>query len=451
MSNFSNIYGTVKINDIDCGFTLEKFTLKIELQDGVELNINKFDNSVKLPFEMLEGNIHNQAKLIRMYFNNYGYGFSSAYKNISTENLIIPLRYYVILEDVCSGEDISIKFINNSFEKWIGIYPIHNYKNLGDKMLDEVTLSYKPCSLKSNFYVNNKEYAIHPDVSSKGNMFSFNHKVCLKVDCLNTTDFEDIFNISKIIMKLVAYCYYRSDISLGVIEIVKKNKNNITSKVGDFYFNYNEAEIERIDLNKLNDFGFIPWSCFYKHVPHLVGLLEQNELFLYNLPQRRKERFRCSIVDISKDAAAFEYEFNKTFPDYKTCNLEDETHLSLHEKIWKIELDKEERSLLHATDYLFNSPSFKEKTLYALHVFGNIISEYLNGMTNEQIAKEFKDARNNADHGNMELSISDDTARVFYIIRIVIMSMQLKRMQVPDDEIPNLIRPVFSLDYNRGL
>ena len=448
MNNLETIHGTVKINNVDCGFTLENFMLKVELQSGINLNINKLGKREDLPFSMLEGNIHNQAKIILMYFETNGYGFNFVYKHLSTENLVIPVKYYLILEDLFDGKNLSIKYINDSFEKWLGLYPVHKFENVEDKVTDLVTLSYKPCEYKEKFTLSNKEYEIHPNVSTRGNLFSFNHRVCLEVNCLNAIEVEEIFNISKLVMRMVAYSFYRSSISLGDIEIFKK-KDGVSSRVGTFYFNYNEKEIEPIDLNKLNDYGFILWNKLYKIIPSLMALLGSNEIFILNLPERRKDRFRCSVVDIPKDAAAFEYEFNKTFPDFKTSNLTDETHISLHEKIWNIDLTKDEKSLLHATDYLFQISSLKEKAMYALNEFGEIVDGYTKNLCHEEIANLFRKARNDVDHGNIDLNISQDTAMAFYAIKIVIMCMQLKRMDVAKDAMDEIIRPVFSFEYNK--
>ena len=136
-------------------------------------------------------------------------------------------------------------------------------------------------------------------------------------------EYNDLYRISLVVIKIMRFCFYRKYIDAGEIDICCKKDDNSEigyKKIGSLMINYPRQPIEPIELNSLFDYGFIPWRYIYSHMPSLVYCFEKNDIFLNHLPDRKADRCLVSFVSIPSDAAAFEYKFKKMEPDYNTAD-----------------------------------------------------------------------------------------------------------------------------------
>ena len=206
------------------------------------------------------------------------------------------------------------------------------------------------------------------------------------------------------------------------------------------------------DLSSNQDFGFIPWSHIYSYIPQISSLIEKEELYLYNLPDNKKEKELISINSISLDASAFEFEFNKLYKNNVSFLDDIELRKKAKEKAKNfansLPEEKERNIILNCLGNIL-IPSLTMKNQKALQDYSFVIKElcndlgFQNGMSD--ISTEFVSKRHAIDHGLENMKITSKTANAYFLERILIYSMQLKRIGMSYEEIIYSIKIVFEL------
>ena len=287
-------------------------------------------------------------------------------------------------------------------------------------------------------------------------MVNFNYYPSLIVKCLDSMELNDLFHISSAVIDLVRFCFFRKLIDVGDIEICcKENQNEVIDyhKVGSLHINYKRKEIEPIELNSITDYGFIPWSFAYCHLPILMSMIYKKEIYLDYLPEQRLDRFLVSRSSVSLDAAAFEFEFKRRFPKYKTKKTTDAKYVNLKCKLEEIELTKDSKGLLKdIIAKYFESPSLSEKSEYVIEQYKDLLIPFfkrigLSSLDSHKIAMDFSNSRNLIDHGSINLLITSDIAKASLIIRASVICMQLEMIGMDRERISKVIRILFDCLY----
>ena len=253
----------------------------------------------------------------------------------------------------------------------------------------------------------------------------------------------------------IYYVFYRYYVSLGDVSLrypVTIDGKTYYEEFGRFFLRYDEREIEPINLGKVCDYGFIRWLDFYDYLSKLVYFIENNCIYLFHLPEKRIDRFRTDFASISTISAAFECEFSRCFDKYETVKKTDCNYIELKDKLQALDTNDDQKSILkNIFGGFFDNPSLKERAEFAFEKFSVVLNSFNQDekydVTN--IAKIFKDVRNSIDHGDLRFSIDDDTANIFYYLRIIILCMQLTRLGYSEDKLKAVIWPVLSIDCNR--
>ena len=450
--DYYHFTGELSVEGENCQFIFDNYKLVIELRD--HRNIISFSKLKELPFETLTGTIATEPNLVLFFFNRTAYGYNFIQKGFSSFNLIIHVDYYCVLNKPFNGEQIKIQFNNNSFEKMTGVYPqFHNDDPF--KVPNKVSILDKNINCSSSFIYKGLKYKVNPFYTLNSSQTHFDFTSTIEVECYDMMNYLSIYDLCQLFVKVLRFIYYRYYVSLGLVSI--KNKvilegETYYDEVGKFYFRYDEKEIEKINLDNVFDYGFIKWIDFYKHLPSLIDLIENNRIYLYHLPEKRKERFRTDYASISTVSAAFECEFSRCFDKYETLKKKDKNYLDLKEKLRKLDINKSQKSIVKNIigNYL-ESTSLCEKAEYAFAYFTKVLEIFsLDAeLTTKNAVKIFRDVRNKIDHGDLNLLIDNDTANVFYYMRIIVLCMQLITIGVPMENIDSIIRPVLGIDYNK--
>lgn len=453
MKDFKRFTGTIDFYGEKCQFVFDSYKLTIEVSSFK--NINPFSNEEELPADNLVGSIATEPYYAYFAFDKHAYSANFSSKGFSASNIVIYVKYYFVLNKPFISISTKIQLRNNSFQKWLGVYP--KYSNDKNPFLvpDKITIKEDTCDLVSSFKYKGLNYKIKPGYVIKSSQVHYNFISTLEIECLSVMNFESIYDLCSLLVKVLRFFFYRYYVSLGDIVLqspIQIDGKTYNEEFGRFFFKYEESEIEPIDLGKLFDFGFIKWEDFYKHLPKLISNIENNHIYLFHFPEKRMERFRTDFASISTISAAFECEFSRCFKRFETFKKSDANYIDLKEKILAIDATDKQKSIIsNILGIYFDSPSLQERAEYALDIYSNVLEEFKqeDKLDLKNIANIFKKTRNKIDHGDLRFAIDDETANAFYYLRIVVLCMQLTRIGVKKEELAGIIRPVLSIEYNK--
>lgn len=454
------IVGTLKLFNEECQFTYQNGVLNVSVDIGNE-NIKPLDSG-KLNQKIITGLINNGSQFVTFYIgdNNYHTGLNIRY--FAQTTFSIAIKFYIIhsapLENI-RFTAIKLRFKNDKYRKFFGYYEEHLLpKKLTKRKRLKYATIFNTASLSNNAVINQNGvsikiypyFALLHSYSSIVSQTGFD--IVYKT---NKIDYDFIYVLFENFYKTLKFLFYRQNVELGDISLHIKHKINnkyLFEEIGSCFLPfYNRHEMEGSDLNKTTDFGFITWTTACKYLPTLFDLVSKDELYLYNIPSNKKEKGLTSINSISLDASSFEFEYSKLYGNISLfTDLADRKIVKekISEALKTLDSDNQRRLANQCLEGI-NKPTLKMKNKKALEDFAFIMKPIADkfGYKDyaEEISKEFKDKRNAIDHGLKDLSITKDTANAYYIERILIYSMQLRRIGMDDNEILESVKTVFEL------
>lgn len=450
--DYSSFGGVLTLDGEQCPFIFNNFVLTIELQS--KNHFADFKQN-KLNFDSIYGKISNEPKMVFFHFGNCYYGSSVSFSEFLSFNITITVDYYVVLDKTMPNNNISLSFENNSFQKWLDVYPVYK-SDQPFELANKIEVKRDSINKKSDFVYKKKRYSIGPSYSINQSQTHFDFTSFLNIECFDFTDFDEIYDLCKAVLTFVKYSFYRSRVNLGVIKIKHKvsleEGKFFSEPIGLFFFNYNKVDIETIDLDSFADFGFIPWSSLYKHFQNLISFIEAGIIYLHHIPENKSDRFFVDLSDVSLLSAAFEFEFKYCFSEFLSAKINDENYLSLEQMLRKLKTNPKQKEILdNIFGIYFKTPSLSERAEHALKHFESVIDEVFpnKNVSLKDSVQVFKRTRNSIDHGDPTFEITNEVATVFYFIRIVVLCMQLTRLGFEHENLSSIIKPVLSLDCNK--
>lgn len=250
---------------------------------------------------------------------------------------------------------------------------------------------------------------------------------------------------------LISFAFYRKNIEFGTIELSIFQDDRFIKDVGAFYVpRLFEKEMEEPKVNDLRDYGYIPWAIFYNKIDRIIKAIEENNLYIFNLQENKILKNYISIATIPIDASTFEFEFHRLFPNYPSIKCNDENYEAFKNEL--INIKNNNKNLTRICDnYIVNlfNPSLKERLDFALNEFDYLLKEIFTKIYQEydknKISKNFRDARNNVDHGSLSTKIDSEIANAYYCVRMLTLAMTLKRFEFSDEEIKKSVRSIFEI------
>ena len=454
MKRYDMFFGTLQFYDTICQFVFEDYKLHIDVSNTDLVKSLFSQEHPDLATNCLFGKIATETETVFFSFKKNAYDSTINIGHLVASRITIYVDYYLVLKKPLPLSNLFIQFHNDSFQKWLGLYPKFIFE-MGSLEKTNIVLENSTLECKSNFAFGGKRYVAYPSYKINNSIVEYKFSSYLEIECCDNMTYDSLFELSNLVLKIIRFSFYRYYVDLGEVIITQKitvEGGTYRQEVGKLFFRYDKKPIEPIRMTHLYDYGFFKWIDLYKYLNCLVAFIETNSIYLFNLPEKRLDRFRTDIASVSTISAAFECEFSYFFPKYVSTKINDKEYIDLKNKLMAMEKSKKQTTLVNnMIKYYFSQPTLAEKAKYALEQFGDVIKVFkLDKELNlKQISKCFKMVRNKIDHGDLTIIIDSETANTFYYFRILILCMQLSRMGVDKDKLSEMIKPVLSLDYNR--
>lgn len=417
-----------------------RLTMK-EIQKGVYTS-----ELQKLDVTELECSINGSEEKVIFLFNNCI--SKSQAKNYTSFTIGLLIKEYIIYSstNIMLSQDSYYKmnFYSKDFYRFLSLTPIYNVRGNDDKTLPlaSVLLNEDAINQKCSVEILGFDVEISPSYKYNwgGSNFDFTPGISLVIKNPLKFNYTNVFKFYHGTIKLLWFLFMRKNIFPTDVEFTYFGAK------GKLYTNcYSNSERDKENPNDCYS-GYIYWYDSYTVVGNILKAIIENDCLMNNIPNSKIERLYINDVSISKDAAEFEYEFKKIFPNgiphsEERLKIEEEireelTHLKNNCTGKKKDYYKQflkhirQESLKGNMKYMFeqNSELLKE-ILCALHC----------DMTYDEISEECSGVRNTIDHGKDDRAINETSALSFLILRILIYIMQLRRFGLKDENIKNSI------------
>lgn len=196
----------------------------------------------------------------------------------------------------------------------------------------------------------------------------------------------------------------------------------------------------------------LPWRFIYKASGNIISSIYRDEIHLLNLPEEKISRLWVGLESISKDATAFESEFDNLYPNgipysEERKNIEDEI-VSEITLLMEKSVSRKKKIYKGFIKHV-HMESLRDKMEYALVEYSGCIktikNRFAKDMSYKEIAEVCSNARNDIDHGNKLNGLDQKVVQEYIIIRGLIYAIQLSRFGMKQDEINSSINDLFLL------
>ena len=441
--------GIAKYKDADIAFHFDE--LKLSLFPSYELykeiTMNQIGNGMwttpaeKKPFTdgFLEGKVNGQPMFIHFFFSPTNYGTTT--KNFFECEISIHPRDYIIYNTIPSFplSCITLSYKSLKLHRFLGLIPKYDISaDCSKGLCGKITCNTETTNLVSHSEIDGIDIAIKPSFNCSwgGARFKFTPELLFKLSSI--PDENTLLKIYHSSLSLLKYAFMRNDIIPDSFSF--QTENGIKGEIHSPYLEQKDFEPE--DCNSMWR-DSIPWAVFYKHAIDVLRLIVNDDWYLDNLPQNYDERLWVSDIVISKEAAAFEHEFSKSYPD----------GLPIHSEK-RIQAENDVEAQIRP---LFDSSSGKKREIYKgflSHIRNDALgdkieycfdqnqnriiwlkSKIAKDLNAEQLANICVSIRNDIDHGDKMLTINTDVARAYSMLRALVYAMQLNRIGFDDSDI----------------
>ena len=249
------------------------------------------------------------------------------------------------------------------------------------------------------------------------------------------------------------FSFQTENVEPGNIDVSFQTYNEqgkeIWSKMYDLYLPGIKKTMYDPDINKFTDKPFIPWASIIEKADIIFHLIENDGLALYHLPENVDLRHMHSRKTISQDFSAFEFEFKKLYPDFKSKESQTDEFKECIKQIEKVKDNfKDNENIKNSINNLlsnFANPPLKEKLNFAVLEFDKLLRKFLQESDMEKVIKRILLKRNPITHGDAGVVLDVETANSFFYLRLLILAMQLKRIGFNDDEIKISLKNIFGV------
>lgn len=339
-----------------------------------------------------------------------------------------------------------ISFYSKEFQKFLNMAPNISINPFDDKMTSgKIDFEFDSVNMKNEFKVSGLTYLISPTYSLiwKGPEFDFTPGLSLKLQGLSNE--KQILRLSEVMLHFIQYCFMRTNIYPEEIIVLTGNiKGSLHFCIG----NIKREKADKYDIYR----DALPWRFIYKASGNIISSIYRDEIHLLNLPEEKISRLWVGLESISKDAAAFESEFDNLYPNgipysEERKNIEDEIVSEITPLMEKSVSRK--KKIYKGFIKHVHMESLRDKMEYALVEYSGCIktikNRFAKDMSYKEIAEVCSNARNDIDHGNKLNGLDQKVVQGYIIIRGLIYAIQLSRFGMKQDEINSSINDLFLL------
>lgn len=202
-----------------------------------------------------------------------------------------------------------ISFYSKEFQKFLNMAPNISINPFDDKMTSgKIDFEFDSVNMKNEFKVSGLTYLTSPTYSLiwKGPEFDFTPGLSLKWQGLSNE--KQILRLSEVMLHFIQYCFMRTNIYPEEIIVLTGNvKGSLHFCIG----NIKREKADKYDIYR----DALPWRFIYKASGNIISSIYRDEIHLLNLPEEKISRLWVGLENISKDAAAFESEFDNLYPN----------------------------------------------------------------------------------------------------------------------------------------
>ena len=440
--------GIVTYEGEDIAFLFDELKLSLYPTNEIfdKITMRKIENTLCYTYEKkpisngcLEGKVNGQSLYIHFYFDPIGYG-TSIKNGVECEITIYVQKFTKYNFEISFPvQNVSLRFESQQIHKFLGLIPKYEIsQDMSKDLCGTIKCSTETTKYVSRGIIDGAEISITPAYRCNWSETSFDFFPQLLISISLIKDEKHLLSMYDAIKKFIKYAFMRMDIEPGSFLI--KIENNMSGEICSIN-NIKDAN-EKEDCNDIFR-GFIPWKILYKHAIDILGKIYLNDWYLDNLPRNKIERTAISDITISKDAAAFENEFSKCFPQglpthsEKRIVAENEVEkeiLPLYESA-----QGKKRKIYKGFISHIRNDALADKIEYCLNENEKCIewvkTKIADELSYEEIADKCVSVRNDIDHGNKKINKDDDIVKAYIILRGLIYAMQLKRMGYETEEI----------------
>ena len=447
--------GIVKYEEADIAFLFDEKTLSLYPSFELFNRIVMYQTGTSLCYKntkkpltdgFIEGKVNGQTMIIHFFFDPLDY--ATIQKNLLECEIKIFVKKYIKYN--CNfhfpAKDITLRYSSKQLHRFLNLIPQYEISpDISNGFCGKVSCNTETTKLVSCGAIDGAEISMSPSYSCSwgGSRFSFNPEILIKVSEIR--DEKHLLKIYEAIIKFIKYAFMRIDITPEKFYIQDNNKfGEICSMMSS------NTDSTPEDCNSIWQ-DSIPWRILYKYAIKILDGIYSNDWYLDNIPQTKDERLYVSEITISKEAAAFEHEFTKHFPDGLP------TH-SQNRIIAENEVEREitplfesakgkKRKIYKGFILHIRNEALADKIEYCLNTFEPCIEWFKNKIANKYSNETLSDIcaniRNDIDHGNKVLDLDTDVAKAYGILRALNYAMQLKRVGYNTNEINTAIKCLF--------
>lgn len=409
---------------------------------------------------------------VHVSFSNMGRGIMQAFVPayiIGKSNLICPLPKCENIE--------KIRIYGECLDKFY--YPKRIIES--NDFFKEGTAKFEVKNIKTDDYIikNDKfRYGVNWNIPISSNInVVLDVKSYLEVDFKDLKGIDDILEYYLKIKKFFSFINNRKYIEFSKFVASKEiklncdiNPENIKSKNIDFEFFFVEPD-EKIDLSK--SINYIHLEDLNNKFSEIYNIVTENSFLTEYYPLSGSDNRYVDNDKFLKVASAFESEFDKAIPNYKSSNSveydivkktildyillekqKNNNEILLNNDSKKIKsLEKIVKEYSYFEKIIKNiDGTLQEKIIFCLKKYNDIIDSKkqlliknynIEKIKNGILAEAFKNRRNKISHGNPTDSFTDVEVISYELLRICIYCLTLERCNLNIEDIKIIIEKIF--------
>lgn len=445
--------GKTKFYGKRVNFEIEDFYLTLFVDGDIsqKLMYSELANGTKLmvkqPLKIKELSCITNDGLTKVvcYFDKLSYSGQSKTMYLGDSTIKIPLKKLIVFNLSKTVNKYYMIFFSKELHMFTELVPRFKPINSGNDRSIVLDLNFSSLNLISKFKLSGHNIELKPTYKYKIQGSSIDFTPGLKLTFDKELNEKEIDKFYTTLIKFVHYCSMRTNIEPESFAFC----NGVHEGEIHSYFGLNKIDNE--DLCSIYRDSF-SWSILSKKAANLFKLIFNNKIHLLHNHENRISRLAVSFESVSKDAAAFEYEFDSLYPSgmpysNERATLETEVVGEITPLMEKSSGKK--RKIYKSLIKNVHIQSLGDKIEFCLDKYSKFFKTTMQNfnirMNHEEIGEHCRSIRNDVDHGNKIEKISDDEAASFIVLRCLIYAIQLKKAKFNQNEVNSLINCLYSI------
>lgn len=268
-----------------------------------------------------------------------------------------------------------------------------------------------------------------------------------------TKDYIFILRVYKVVKYFFQYLCFRKNIDIESVDIYCKYKENLHQQLGTINFIKKEVYNEE---KRIIESRYIPFELIENSANKILQAIADDKLYRRHIPKTYSDGTSENEATFVMLVAAFEWEFKQLFKNglphsESTINVQNKIKNNIKEILNNKDVKGKERKIYKNLLNFIDLEGLSEKIIYTCKTLNSIIIESgkkLYKLNNQELnyikmGDRLSKQRNYFAHGDIDKDFIEDSLLDLIFLKEIIYAMQLKRFNVPDDNIKKCIRKLF--------